>query len=50
MAKPVQRYAEPPPSELRDHADFERFIRELDGGEIPPCQPRGPDREGRENR
>lgn len=40
MANPVKRYAEPPPSEPRNHADFERFIQELDAGQLPPCRPR----------
>ena len=43
MAKPVRRYAEPPPREPRDHADFEHFIRELDAGRLPPCRPRDSD-------
>jgi hypothetical protein len=41
MARPVKRYAEPPPPEPRDHADFERFIQELDAGHLPPCRPHG---------
>ena len=50
MAKPIKRYAEPPPREPRDHAEFERFIRDLDSGEIPPCQPREPNSNGTEYR
>ncbi len=40
MAKPVTRFAEPSPNEPRDHEDFERFIRELDAGRMPPCRPK----------
>jgi len=40
MVKPVKRFAEPPQSEPRDHRDFERFIRALDAGHLPPCRPR----------
>ena len=50
MAKPIKRYAEPPPREPRDHVEFERFIRDLDSGEIPPCQPREPNSNGTEYR
>jgi len=39
MANTAMRYAEPPPTEPRDHADFEAFIRDLDAGRIPPCEP-----------
>ncbi len=38
MARTMTRYAELAPDPVRDHADFEVFVRELDAGRVPPVR------------
>ena len=42
MARTMTHYAEPAPTEPRDHADFEVFIYELDAGRVPPLRIKSP--------